>query len=210
MRMLRAVARSTVAPKVAMAVVAGAALLSFVPAANAVSYSTTDAPTQLSLGDAIGPLSNYDWLSIYGTSGTLTPGKVLLNKLVFTAGVNAYVPQVYNNIYSFAETITIGTGSRNLVVPFNLNISYSDTLTIVGGTTLSILDGTSIWNIVVDPLTIGPNAGGSMPGYLYAQVSDPPNATPLPAALPLFATGLGVMGLFGWRRKRKASVAVAA
>ena len=28
--------------------------------------------------------------------------------------------------------------------------------------------------------------------------------TPLPAALPLFATGLGAMGLFGWRRKRKA------
>ena len=29
--------------------------------------------------------------------------------------------------------------------------------------------------------------------------------TPLPAALPLFATGLGVLGLLGWRRKRKAS-----
>jgi hypothetical protein len=28
---------------------------------------------------------------------------------------------------------------------------------------------------------------------------------PLPAALPLFATGLGVMGLLGWRRKRKAA-----
>jgi hypothetical protein len=27
--------------------------------------------------------------------------------------------------------------------------------------------------------------------------------TPLPAALPLFAAGLGVMGLFGWRRERK-------
>jgi hypothetical protein len=27
--------------------------------------------------------------------------------------------------------------------------------------------------------------------------------TPLPAALPLFATGLGAMGLFGWRNKRK-------
>ena len=29
-------------------------------------------------------------------------------------------------------------------------------------------------------------------------------STPLPAALPLFAGGLGVLGLLGWRRKRKA------
>jgi hypothetical protein len=28
-------------------------------------------------------------------------------------------------------------------------------------------------------------------------------STPLPAALPLFATGLGGLGLLGWRRKRK-------
>jgi hypothetical protein len=28
--------------------------------------------------------------------------------------------------------------------------------------------------------------------------------TPLPAALPLFATGIGALGLLGWRRKRKA------
>jgi hypothetical protein len=30
-----------------------------------------------------------------------------------------------------------------------------------------------------------------------------PVTTPLPAALPLFAGGLGVLGLLGWRRKRK-------
>jgi hypothetical protein len=35
---------------------------------------------------------------------------------------------------------------------------------------------------------------------LFHDVSD----TPLPAALPLFATGLGALGLLGWRRKRKA------
>lgn len=29
------------------------------------------------------------------------------------------------------------------------------------------------------------------------------NAVPLPATLPLFATGIGMMGLLGWRRKRK-------
>ena len=28
--------------------------------------------------------------------------------------------------------------------------------------------------------------------------------TPLPAALPLFATGIAALGLLGWRRKRKA------
>jgi hypothetical protein len=34
--------------------------------------------------------------------------------------------------------------------------------------------------------------------------SDPNLTTPLPAALPLFAAGLGGLGLLGWRRKRKA------
>ena len=33
--------------------------------------------------------------------------------------------------------------------------------------------------------------------------------TPLPAALPLFATGLGALGLAGWRRKRKAAALAA-
>jgi hypothetical protein len=35
------------------------------------------------------------------------------------------------------------------------------------------------------------------------------SATPLPAALPLFAGGLGVMGAFRWRRKRKAAAIAA-
>ena len=42
------------------------------------------------------------------------------------------------------------------------------------------------------------------------QISDLPTSlgnAPLPAALPLFATGLGALGLLGWRRKRKALAA---
>ncbi len=35
------------------------------------------------------------------------------------------------------------------------------------------------------------------------------SVTPLPAALPLFATGLGALGLLGWRRKKKASAIAA-
>jgi len=33
---------------------------------------------------------------------------------------------------------------------------------------------------------------------------------PLPATLPLFATGLGALGLLGWRRRRKNAAAIAA
>jgi len=35
------------------------------------------------------------------------------------------------------------------------------------------------------------------------EVNDPVSTTPLPAALPLFATGLGLMGLLGRRRRRR-------
>jgi hypothetical protein len=50
------------------------------------------------------------------------------------------------------------------------------------------------------------NGGDPIKGYF---VEYEVNAVPLPAALPLFATGLGALGLFGWRRKRKAIVAAA-
>jgi hypothetical protein len=33
-------------------------------------------------------------------------------------------------------------------------------------------------------------------------------ATPLPAALPLFATGFGILSVLGWRRKRKSAAAL--
>jgi hypothetical protein len=45
-----------------------------------------------------------------------------------------------------------------------------------------------------------------LPAVLDAEVS----STPLPAALPLFAGGLGMLGLFGRRRKQKTLSAVAA
>ena len=48
--------------------------------------------------------------------------------------------------------------------------------------------------------------------FVVTYVDDDPTTdvigtTPLPAALPLFATGLGALGLLGWRRKRKNAAA---
>ena len=52
-----------------------------------------------------------------------------------------------------------------------------------------IIAGTAYFNI--HTTTFG---GGEIRGFLV---------TPIPAALPLFATGLGAIGLLTWRRKRK-------
>ena len=46
-----------------------------------------------------------------------------------------------------------------------------------------------------------PNAG-DYGIVVSSNVGNEPLVTPLPAALPLFATGLGALGLLGWRRKR--------
>jgi hypothetical protein len=43
----------------------------------------------------------------------------------------------------------------------------------------------------------------------YAWTLVTPTAVPLPGALPLFATGLGALGLLGWRRKKKAAALAA-
>ena len=59
---------------------------------------------------------------------------------------------------------------------------------------------------------IGPGSPGTSglgnPDDPYASISFsavPISETPLPGALPLFATGFGLMGLLGWRRKRRAA-----
>jgi PEP-CTERM motif-containing protein len=58
--------------------------------------------------------------------------------------------------------------------------------------TLGLTTGTYVW-------TWGAGANQSF-------TLDITSATPLPAAFPLFATGLGAIGLLGWRRKRKAAL----
>jgi len=185
-------------PKLAAALLAGVTFLSFGSAANALTYTTSGAPQQISLGDTLG--TDFDKLDIQGVTGTISPGPITLNTLTFTAGVNADVAADYNNL-SFAENVTIGAGAGTLTVPFNLSINYTDTLMIVGGATLSILVGSDLWTLVVDGLTLSNDGSGPISASLTAQVSESA-ATPLPAALILFGSGLGALGLFGRRRKR--------
>jgi hypothetical protein len=82
-------------------------------------------------------------------------------------------------------------GYGNQPIPFSFDYKVDPgtyTITFVG----ALVSSTSV---------------GSLDGTITA--GDPPSATPLPAALPLFATGLGALGLLGWRRKRKGATAMA-
>ena len=45
-----------------------------------------------------------------------------------------------------------------------------------------------------------------LPGGAFFDVTE----VPAPAALPLFASGLGALGLLGWRRKRKSTASILA
>jgi hypothetical protein len=84
------------------------------------------------------------------------------------------------------------------------------------------MEGFPVWQLCMDSgfgvCSSEQNGGGAnnflvnlADGELVATNASPTftSATPLPAALPLFASGLGAMGLFGWRRKRKAQLFVA-
>ena len=63
---------------------------------------------------------------------------------------------------------------------------------VTGTTALGPLESPSVDLVVMDDFIFGE-----------------PSNTPLPGALPLFATGLGALGLLGWCRKRKAAAPAA-
>jgi hypothetical protein len=117
------------------------------------------------------------------------------------AGSNSIAATLFSSPSSFTDLVATAT---------TLSYFFGDTsqpslLEIVEGGLGG--DGIDLWNAGAVPptglfeLTIDGQGFG---------ISPTPQTTPLPAALPLFATGLGAMGLFGWRRKRKNTTAIAA
>jgi hypothetical protein len=81
---------------------------------------------------------------------------------------------------------------------FNGGSLFTAEITVSGGTTVS----------VVNCAFCTPQPSPFLSDFASGTAS-PVAATPLPAGLPLFATGLGALGLLGWRRKRKAGASVA-
>ena len=91
---------------------------------------------------------------------------------------------------------------------------------VINGTTVSLANANNenlgvLFNDVLSlSFTVGSNSLLDPEYYVSGLVftrdtSRSGGNTPLPAALPLFASGLGALGLLGWRRKRKAAALAA-
>jgi hypothetical protein len=78
----------------------------------------------------------------------------------------------------------------------------SDGSVLEFGLVFENIDGAE--NYLFSNNTVGIGNGSSFMDCNFCVSITSETSAPLPAALPLFATGLGAMGLLDWRRKRKA------
>jgi len=186
-------------------------------AANTITYTLDDTVGSLTVtgtittDGAIGFLSAsaccvppdiLDW-NLTITNGTISEG--LLGPL--SSGTNSFVGGLTAANGSFVS----GTPSVLLATSQALIWNYSPTAFFNIQTNMINLASVSFGGNGFS-LQISPPSGPAIAYTESLTVGVPfefASATPLPAALPLFATGLGVLGLLGWSRKRKNAAAFA-
>jgi hypothetical protein len=110
-----------------------------------------------------------------------------------TNGALAEFPFAPNPTGQFSS---ISTGLSNAIVNSSLGLS-------VGSTSHRTFAGpTNIITAFIDNLPLG--TGSAFVNSISDSTAPVVSNAPLPAALPLFATGLGGLAFLGWLRKRKA------
>jgi hypothetical protein len=114
-------------------------------------------------------------------------------------------PDPYNTLSFYSGTI----GSGTLLGSFTgADLAINHAQPAMGKDVVTFADTTGFFNYVV--LTTTANAFEFTNAEASCSICETPPSTPLPAALPLFVGGLGTVGFFARRRKRKAAAAVAA
>jgi hypothetical protein len=132
-----------------------------------------------------------------------------LSQFFFDNDVVLYVKTFGGVTTDCVNSICTSSNSNSFNVSQTLNVASNTVYQIemdVGGSVFG--SGTQFSDGSIDPyFEFAPGFDPSGYSFIFSDgVGNGPaaSATPLPAALPLFATGLGAMGLLGWRRKRKA------
>jgi hypothetical protein len=163
--------------------------------------------------------ANADTFAVFKATGTFTE-----SSLVFPLGGSLTV-DITSGAFSNASLTLVGEPWTNIisqgpdaVAPY-YDLTVQTPFVNTGCTplsschdTLQLVISTSPSLLVTDQggLIVSGSAGLRDAGITINLVAGELSPVPLPAALPLFATGLGVLGLFAWRRKRNnTAVAIA-
>ena len=106
---------------------------------------------------------------------------------ISTSGWYTFQEDFTDNAGTLAVVMSILDSGGGLINQWTLSTPGDLTATVVGGNLYGWMVNNEFAFLAIDNLEL---TGG-------------PAAVPLPATLPLFASGLGALGLLGWRRKRK-------
>jgi len=162
-------------------------------------------------GNVIGTLSgtlNLAGMSAIG-SGTNNPNGIIPDLAIISSWAGSF------DAYAVVGPTSFGTGSSYAYInatsqtgsTFILEGAFGEAMlpsSYTGGALSATLtfDGATFASLGITPDT-----------YVYTLPNDTITVqfspTPLPATLPLFASGLGLLGLLGWRRKKKAAALAA-
>jgi len=185
--------------------------------ANADTYQIFD------LSASGGPFSSVSGtITVDQTADVLTAFSISTVPATAAPFTNLVMQGQVGSDYDFnLKTVLLGINCKNFPTCTILTPAYDDlNIAFADGGNLSSFTGGPLdpGNSFIEINTVGLDAtdnyydltgtlvssGGAFAGPTYVA------ATPLPATLPLFATGVGALGLFGWRRKRKNAAALAA
>jgi hypothetical protein len=119
-----------------------------------------------------------------GTASGTSGGIAFTNNLSASGGVISFI------------SVASGSASNFHQLPAQVNFGVFQT-GIIGC-------GNAFNNCIELTNASGANIVGTVTLPFAIATEEVVTTTPLPAALPLFATGIGGLGLLGWRRKRKA------
>jgi hypothetical protein len=122
--------------------------------------------------------------------------------LVIVEGMSTGSSVLYVTVNSSLYTLNLTTGAASLVGTSSSGL-FGPMVLEAGLLFSGAADPSAIWtlNLSNGAGTFVTNVSGANTNFWGLA---PVVATPISSTLPLFATGLGGLGLLGWRRKRKA------
>ncbi|MFT6558931.1 hypothetical protein [Sneathiella sp.] len=158
-------------------------------------------------GSVYTPVDSSDAFTIRLSEGQTLTGA----RIVFGTNLNPFNPLFSAPPPNWSMSYTSGTNPEIFNIPVAPDMGIPSpppgATAPISSALIPLSLGEGVYNILLGNGTFGTNTGEPV-GYVmtFDVTGSPPLSTvPLPAALPLYGAGLGLMAFVGWRRKRKSA-----